>query len=258
MKIKNHLIGACVLAPLALLASVAAQAEVIVHGTRVLFPGKEREVTVRIQNTGKRPALVQAWADDGTNEKSTPEMANAPFVLRPPMFRLYQGKSQVLRILSTAANLPKDRESLYWLNVLDIPPAPSSAKTEVDATPINYMQLSVRTRLKLIYRPEGLNAVDAAEAQEHLQWSVVSHGSGWALQANNPTPYYVNLSSVGLSANGQNYPYGDIGLVAPASVAVFPLKGLNHKPAAGDVQFQYVNDQGAVRAQSVPLAQAAR
>ena len=257
MKIKSHLVGACVLAPLALFASVAAQAEVIVHGTRVLFPGKEREVTVRVQNTGKRAALVQAWTDDGSNERSTPEAANAPFVLRPPMFRLDQGKSQVLRILSTAADLPKDRESLYWLNVLDIPPTPS-AKSEAEAAPNNYMQLSVRTRLKLIYRPEGLNAVDAAEAHEHLQWSVIAHGSGWALQANNPTPYYVNFSSVGLSANGQNYPYSDIGLVAPASVAVFPLKGLNHKPAAGDVQFQYVNYQGAVRAQSVPLAQAAR
>lgn len=230
------------------LAATAAQAQVIVHGTRVVFPGDAREVSVRLQNTAQRPSLVQAWTDDG-NPESAPETANTPFVLRPPVFRLDAGKSQVIRMQFTGATLPQDRESLYWFNALDIPPTPTA-----DTAPSgNFMQLSVRTRIKIFYRPKGLSAKAADTAHEKLQWTVVPEGKGWAVQANNPTPYYVNFSKISLQADGKQYAHPDIGMVPPLASATFTLRGLNSKPAKGDVQYVYVNDQGANITQSAPL-----
>lgn len=43
--------------------------------------------------------------------------------LTPPVSRINPGAEQILRIRLTDKNsMPSDRESLWWLNVLDIPP----------------------------------------------------------------------------------------------------------------------------------------
>jgi len=237
---------ACLAVASALFASASADAQVIVHGTRQIFPGNQREITVRVENVGQRASLVQAWTDDG-DKQAGPEDARTPFVLRPPVFRLDAGKSQALRVLFAGGDLPQDRESVYWLNVLDIPPAPQADEIATG----NFLQFSLRTRIKLIYRPKGLDAI--ATAPQKLQWTLVQDKQGWALQATNPTPYYVHFAKVGLRAQGTDYASIDPQMIAPLSTAVYPLQGLNARPAGGNVQFEFINDQGGSAAQSVPL-----
>jgi len=237
----------CLAAACSLLASVSAEAGVIVHGTRQIFPGDQREITVRVENVGKNASLVQAWTDAG-DKQAAPEDSVTPFVLRPPVFRLDGGKSQVMRILFTGGELPQDRESIYWLNVLDIPPVP-----QADEVPTgNYLQFSLRTRIKLIYRPKGLN--DAATAAQKLQWTLVPDKQGWALQATNPTPYYVHFGKVGLRVQGNSHASREPPMIAPMSTERYPLSDLAARPTGGNVQFEFINDQGGVVAQSVPLA----
>jgi len=229
------------------LASLPAQAQVIVHGTRQIFPGDQREISVRTENTGKRAALVQAWIDDG-DKQATPESSNTPFVLRPPVYRLDPGKTQVMRVLFTGAELPKDRESIYWLNVLDIPPTPKAD----EITSGNYLQFSLRTRTKLIYRPKGLPG-DAVNAAQKVQWRIVQDDGRWMLEATNPSPYYVHFMSLGLRVQGLDHPADEVKMVAPMSSQRYVLQGVSQRPSGGNVQFQYLNDQGGVAAQSVPL-----
>lgn len=236
----------CLAAACALLASVSADAQVIVHGTRQIFPGNQREITVRVENAGQRASLVQAWTDDG-DKQAGPEDAKTPFVLRPPVFRLDAGKSQVLRVLFTGGDLPQDRESIYWLNVLDIPPAPKAD----EMASRNFLQFSLRTRIKLIYRPKGLDA--AAAAPQKLQWTLVQDKQGWALQASNPTPYYVHFGKLALRVQGKDYDSTDPEMLAPMSTRMYPLQGLSARPVGGNVQFASINDQGGQVAQSVPL-----
>ena len=128
-------------------------AEVILHGTRVIYPAEAREVTLQLSNICEEPSLVQAWIDDG-DPKSTPDQSTAPFMISPPISRVNAKKGQALRItaLPNAASLSKTQETLFWLNVLDIPPKPESNAVNVDA-PDNYLQLAIRSRIKLFYRP---------------------------------------------------------------------------------------------------------
>ncbi len=237
---------ACLAAVSALFASASADAQVIVHGTRQIFPGNQREITVRVENVGQRASLVQAWTDDG-DKLVGPEEAKTPFVLRPPVFRLDAGKSQALRVLLTGNDLPQDRESIFWLNVLDIPPSPR----EGEVTTGNFLQFSLRTRIKLIYRPKGLDA--AASAPQKLQWTLVPAKQGWALQATNPTPYYVHFAKLGLRINGVDHGTIDPQMIAPLSTETYLLQDLAARPAGGNVQFEFLNDQGGSVAQSVPL-----
>ncbi len=236
----------CLLAASSMLASVSAHGQVIVHGTRQIFPGNQREITVRTENVGKRASLVQAWLDDG-DKLAAPEDAKSPFVLRPPVYRLDAGKSQAMRILFTGAPLPQDRESIFWLNILDIPPTPSPDAVASG----NYLQFSLRTRIKLIYRPEGLN--ESSVAPQKLQWSVVSKGNDWVLQAHNPTPYFVHFADVAVRVQGRTFPVEAPAMVAPMAMQTYEVKGMVAAPAVGNVQFQYINDQGGVAAHSVAL-----
>ncbi len=223
------------------LAMVAAPADasVVIAGTRVIYPGQEKEVTVQLSNEGQRPALVQAWLDEG-DAAAAPETIDVPFTLAPAMFRLDPGKGQALRVLHTGSALRADRESLYWLNVLEVPP-----KSGVDA---NRLQLAVRTRIKLIYRPAGL-AGKPADAAAAVRWEIVAgNGDGrHALKATNPTPYYVNLAGVALQTRAGQLSAG-AGHVAPQATALFPLEVQQRSPITdGEVRYRALNDWGGAQ-----------
>ncbi|MFW2746387.1 fimbria/pilus periplasmic chaperone, partial [Acinetobacter baumannii] len=154
----NFLLG---LAFASSVAAPAAQAEIVIHGTRVIYPSDAREVTLQVSNNGSKPALVQAWIDDG-NAKSTPDEANVPFIITPPISRVEPSKGQTLRItaLPNASQLNQNKESVFWLNVLDIPPRPEGKKQENnEVLTNNFLQLAIRSRIKFFYRPVSLKAV---------------------------------------------------------------------------------------------------
>src|SRR5690242_3641075 len=148
---KKFLLASCAGLLASCLFAFGAHATVVIGGTRVVFPARDGEVTVRLSNVGGTPALVEAWIDHG-NPQSTPDKADTPFLITPPLFRMDAHKDQSLRIIATSPSLPADRESLFWLNVLEVPPRPKGQETIGK----NLLQLAIRSRLKLFYRPDGL------------------------------------------------------------------------------------------------------
>lgn len=217
----------------------AANASVLIAGTRVVFPAENGEVTVRMTNDSTHPALVEAWIDDG-DSTSTPDKINVPFLVTPPLFRMEAHKDQSLRIIATPAHLPSDRESLFWLNVLEIPPKPSAE----EATGKNLLQFAFRSRLKLFYRPAHLSG-DVLKAPEQVTWKAVADGQGYALEVHNPTPYHITFVKLSLDVDGKPYS-ADTGMVAPLSTLRLKVKGLTASPAAGTpVAYDIVNDFGA-------------
>lgn len=202
-----------------------ANASVVITGTRVIYPSDAKEVSVKLKNVGKGPVLIQNWIDKG-DANSKPESIKVPFILTPPMNRVDPDKGQTLRISYAGGILPMDKESVFWLNVLEIP-----AKSQAKASE-NYLQVAFRSRIKLFYRPAGLegNANDAAKA---VTWS----SKGGSLQAINPTPYYVSF--VTLSVNGKRVE-GD--MMAPRSSLNIALPGVTGNTLKGE----FVNDYGAI------------
>lgn len=176
---------------LGLLASTSfAHPEIIIHGTRAIYPADAREITLQVSNNGDKPSLVQAWIDEG-DPKRKPEQSKAPFIITPPISRVDPTKSQSLRItaLPNAKSLSGEQETVFWLNVLDIPP---KLKANAQSTePDNFLQLAIRSRIKLFYRPTNLKD-KVAEAPAKLQWKQV----GNQLQVINPTAYHVTITSI--------------------------------------------------------------
>lgn len=219
----------------------AAHANVIIAGTRVIFPAADGEVTVRLSNQNTTPALVESWVDSG-DPMSTPDKVKTPFLITPPLFRMEPNRDQSLRILFTHSDqpLPTDRETVFWLNVLDVPPKPNSLQTQG----ANTLQMAIRSRIKLFYRPAGL-AGDPLKAPAQLTFKATTNAGTAALVVHNPTPYYVTISDIQVTVGGKPH-YGDAGMVAPFSDLSLPVKDLTQAPAAGSaIEYHCINDYGS-------------
>lgn len=227
---------------LGMFALSAAHAGVLIDGTRIVYPAKEREVTVKLTNKGKSPVLMQIWVDRG-DSKSKPQDADAPFLATPPIFRLDPQRGQSVRLSFTGEALPKDRESLFWFNALEIPPLPQDASS-------NLMQIAVRSRLKLFYRPSGLSG-DLPKAIEQVSWKVQRQGDEYVLRGENPSPYHLSFSSLVLEQGARRTDTGG-GMILPFEHRDFPLPGYTGG-FDGKVRFRWMSDFGASPEQTASL-----
>jgi chaperone protein EcpD len=215
-----------------------AAAGVVINGTRVVYLATKREVTIDLHNPGNTPSLVQAWLDTG-DPRSKPGESKVPFVMTPPLFRLDPTKSQSLRLVYTHDPLPADRESLFWLNVLDIPPRGS---TNPDLP--NELELAFKHRMKVFFRPVGL-AGSAADAPAQLTWKLqYKDGKLVGIQASNPTAYHVSLVQISAMVSGHPI-IAKADMVDPFASRSFDLPDPVAAPSgAVAVDYWFVNDYG--------------
>lgn len=245
---KNSLKTACTTGALAILLSAQALASVVINGTRVIFPSNEREVTIRMSNEGVSPGLVQVWMDTG-DVNAQPGEVQVPFILTPPLFRVDPAKAQTIRMIYNNEPLAQDQETLYWLNMLEVPPKPKDA----DVTDNNFMQMAFRTRIKVFFRPKALNSLDDVfAAPAKMTWKLTrdSNGQGYVFEATNPTPYYITISKLGIT-NGKPDNIEALNqesdMVAPGKSVRFVMKDLKAMPAAtAKVRFSFINDYGGL------------
>lgn len=216
------------------LASPHLAANVVIANTRVVFPADQSEVTVKLSNVGSTPSLVQSWVDDGRPQAQLQDL-QLPFSVMPVMFRLEAGKGQSLRVFHDGEAMPADRESLYWLNVLEVPPKASG----------NALQVAVRSRIKLLYRPTGLPG-KAVDGHRLVSWQLLREGKQWGLTAKNDSPYVVNLASVTLQQDGNTPLDLEPNHLLPFASTRFSVERLAGQPDAR-VHYNFIDDYGAVR-----------
>ncbi|WP_329892174.1 fimbrial biogenesis chaperone [Stenotrophomonas sp. SMYL11] len=215
--------------------ALPASAAVTLQGTRIVHDAaKGRDVTVRATNSGEKAAMVQVWIDDGDSH-ARPETVRTPFRLTPADPRLLQAhQGQAYRVTyaprPSEAPLPTDRESVFYFNMLDIPPKPA------DAAGKNLLQFAVRTRVKLFHRPAGLPG-NARDAAGQLQW----RAQGSMLQVTNPSAYHVTLSTLTL-ADGRKV---EGSMIAPGAEMKLPLPTAAAMPSS--LTFQWLDDYGTPR-----------
>lgn len=215
-----------------------ASAAVVVDGTRVVLDARRgNDVTVTARNNGNVPALVQVWIDAGDAGRS-PDDIRTPFQLTPVEPRLIQDQQSQAYRLTYAPHpadpaLASDRESLFYFNLLDIPPKPREAQGS------NLLQFAVRSRMKLFFRPAGLPGQPAAAAAG-LRWSTAPDGAP-QLRVHNPSPYHVTLTRISL-ADGKELAAE---MVAPFGTLHVALPDTDTRPAT--ISYAWLDDHGAER-----------
>jgi chaperone protein EcpD len=212
-----------------------AFANVVTLGTRVIYPQDAREVTVQLKNDGELPSLIQAWIDDG-NTNIPINKIKVPFFLMPPVFRIEPNKGQTLRISYTGGDLPENKESVFYLNILDIPP-------KNESTGKNTLQMAIRSRIKIFFRPKALDADGARDALKNIQWSLTKDRQ---LQGKNSSAYYVNIADVEMVVNGKKVNANESEMLAPGEIKVFKFAQLTGVLPGGKLTYKSVTDYGGV------------
>lgn len=207
----------------------SAWAGVALDRTRLIINDNDRSVSANLSNTSSTtPFLAQSWVEDASGAKVT-----SPLMVLPPLQRINGGQKGIARVTKTSgiAALPQDRESLFYLNVREIPPKPDKP---------NVLQLAMQSRIKLFYRP---SAIVPPEPGAVWQNQVVFHKKGRQWSVENPTPYFVTV--IGLSRKPEAEGSGR--LTDFPGMMVAPKSSMDFKVTDASIsQFtmMYVNDFG--------------
>lgn len=212
-----------------LLISLQTPASLVLQGTRVIFPSDKKMVSIQMTNYSEQPTLTQSWIDEG-NINSTPETTNAPFIVTPPINKIAANDGVQLRIRFLGNNLPMDRESVYYLNVLDIAPKPKNTQG------MNTLQLAIQTRIKVFYRPISLRPLP-----DNLLESTQFYANNGLLTVNNPTPYFLSIANI-YTANNANDSIAKSLMITPFSTQTIPS---GKKVVNGEnITVVYIDDTG--------------
>ena len=235
-------------AVLSVMLSFSVSAAMTISGTRIIFPGGQKEVSVRTNNKGDHPPLVQVWVDDG---KSTGDVNNmkVPFIVTPPIYRVEPGKGQTVRVIYNGMPLPQDRESLYWFNMLEIPPVQA-----INSENKNRLELAFRTRIKIIYRPSSLGYSGVGKL-DNVAWQLIDKPQyGRGVKVSNPTAYYMNFDGGEFKANGKIWKI-DLDMLAPLETKEFYAKpAMPVGSPVSDATFRIINDYGAAMVRELKRA----
>lgn len=204
-------------------------AAVALDRTRIIYNEGDKAVSLNVSNQNKElPYLAQGWIENEKGEKIT-----TPFTVLPPIQRIEPGESSQLRVqaLSAANGLAKDRESVFYFNLREIPPRSDQPNT---------LQIALQTRVKLFYRPKTL-IVEQPHLSTPWQNKLVLERQGERYTAYNPTGYYITLVEAARRKGEQGINEFDPVMVAPKSRSVLNVTAtkLGNTPV-----ITYIDDYG--------------
>lgn len=200
----------------------------VLNGTRFIYDENKKNITFEVTNNAGQMYGGQVWVDN------TSEGNSIYMVPQPPFFKVGAKQKQIIRIMKTDSSLPTDRESLFWLNVQEVPPKP-----DVKESCGSVLAIAMNSRVKLIYRPSGLK-----NGRENAEKKLTMEQRGDKTWIKNPTPYYMAI--VGVQTNGRELKLSDkvtkeLTLLAPFSSVSLGVS------ARGSLKIAAINDWGGVQ-----------
>jgi len=217
---------------LAMVLTQPALASISVGSSRIIFHGENSSQSVDINNNSKfQTYLINVGISDTVEAKS----ASSAFIPTPALFRIEPDSVNTVRILKRNQILPRDRESVFYFNVMAIPTSKVG-----DSTGVNHLggtlQVATGNTVKLFYRPDNL-PMTQKEAMGKLQFS----RTGNSVQVSNPTPYFISLKN--LVINGKKIKLDVVSgtsMISPFAANTYPVP-----PGQGPTKWTAINDFGA-------------
>ena len=214
----------------------SVHANVILNNTRVIFNENQKETILKVHNDNAHPVLIQTWVDDGVQQ----HIANppkTPFTMLPPIFRMETQQGHLLRIIYDGQTLPKDRESIYWINVFEVPPKDANLKDS------NTLQIAFRTRIKLFFRPESLKSPSIDDLANQIDCKMNKNSNNvMALSCKNNSAYYISFSKINIK--NKILPLDTFGMIPPFGDVIHAHESLSKDD--DEIVATIINDQGGI------------
>ena len=214
------------IALLTMSSCVYVSAAVIPDRTRVILNESDKSASIVLFNQSKElPYLAQSWIENKEGKKDRNFLIPVP-----PIQRIEPQERVQIRITSQPAiqSLPKDRESVFYYNIREIPPK---------AEEKNVMQFALQSRLKVFWRPKAIELPEGDTLPfEKIKISRTSDG----INVDNPTPYHFTIGYIGIDGKSL--------LPGSESVMVAPYNNQSGRVSNLPMKFKvgYVGDYGGL------------
>lgn len=214
MKIKVWL-----LAILSLCYLPCSMAGVVAEGTRIVYNEGLKEYGLKVANTNAYPILFQPWVDYGEGD---PNQNLGPFVIVPPFSKMAPNEMNTLRMIYDGTVLPTDRETVFWLNLYEIP---LLKKKDIEN---QYLNMAMNTQIKVFYRPKNLEKISLENIINSTKFKVFSEENESFILVENSSPYHISFLDLKLINSKEDvlsevYPDMDM-MVRPFSNKKLKLK----------------------------------
>ena len=230
---------------ISLLAHSVARAGILPASSRVIYAEQSKEQSLLLANSNDYPVVVQIWVDEGSGNL---DLAKAPFVVLPAIFKMNPKGIQAIRIVQNGDAMPADRESVYWLNLYEIP-----GKTPEQIQPVSESQarldLAMNTQLKIFYRPASLAKMNIEQIAAQLRFSLQQSAGQWFLLCHNPTPYHISFTGLKVIHGQQSRVVAkQMDMMTPAQAnRIYPLEQASQSAEFDRIEFTLLDDQGTMR-----------
>lgn len=200
----------------------SAQAALVLDRTRVIYHQGMQSASITVTNKSTLPYVAQSWIEDSAGKKIT-----APFLALPPLQRVEAGDRNIVRVtLLPNSALPQDRESVFYLNIREIPP-----KTDRP----NALQIALHSKIKLFYRPDSV--IPPRGENNAAKLTITTQAT--QLTIKNTTPLHVTLVGIAVG-EGKSPLEFDAKMLAPGESLVVPT----HRVISGRIYLSHMNDYG--------------
>ncbi|MHA2708838.1 fimbrial biogenesis chaperone [Vibrio owensii] len=226
-----------------LISGFAAHANIVMTGSRIIYPEGEPFVNVYLKNKSKNVFMVQSWFE---NEDGTKANQNeVPFVVLPPLAKIEPQRGQTLRIIKGIEKaLPQDQESVFYFNFLQIP---SNAAIAEVAASSNKIVVTVKHKVKLFYRPKQVINYNR-NWEKDFQVQLINYQDGIAkVRLVNKQPLHVSLSgNIFIEHLGEKW-FSETKMISPNAHQDFTFKNLKVKKGdKANFLVTIISDQGAL------------
>ncbi|MGL4666763.1 MAG: fimbrial chaperone [Saezia sp.] len=228
----NKIVKNAIVASLIMSISNHAMAAFVLNGTRFIFDEGKKNLSFEVTNNSDKAYGGQVWVDNTNQSKD-----DVFIVPAPPFFKVKPKQKQIIRLMNVNSALPKDRESLFWLNVQEVPPKPTETEGSV-------LAIAMNTQVKLMYRPKTLKD-GRKDAEKNIQ--VLRKDGGLFLK--NPTPYY--FAVVGLKQNGKEVKMTTEQTAALSQLAPFSASPLGNTVSGTGISIDAINDWGGIQSYDI-------
>lgn len=206
-----------------------ADAAISLQKSRLVFDGDKRNASMTIRNTSNQlPYLAQGWIEDAEGKK-----IRAPLLLLPPIQRIEPGEVSQIKIqaMPSANLLRQDQETLFYLNLREIPP-----KNNLE----NTLNITLQNRIKIFYRPIALKApLSELASPWHEKLRLEKEGNSWRIF--NKSGYYITLVDAKKQVKAPSVAAFEPVMLAPFSDSILPGEATDYGPRP---VFTYINDYG--------------
>lgn len=210
-----------------------------INSTRLIYPEGANSISATLRNRGDNTVyLVQSSVS-----RISASAQAAPFDVIPPLFRMEAESRHQVRIRFHGADLPKDRESVFYFRTAAIPSSKGNAADESEQRITGNARFGLGKTIKLFYRPKNLVG-DSLSAQRNLQVKADAKG----LHISNPSPYYVSFHEIKVAGKNLSLKADEEKMLPPFGSHTWPMSN-----AKGKVEWTTLDDHGGPNAFSQTL-----